>query len=66
MLRNPQWLRIFILVLKRANVEQSTTLGIATISVVSGIGKGIRRLSEFCFGVGVFIMLAVFFLEDWW
>lgn len=39
---------------------------IATISVVSGVGVGIRRLSEICFGLGMFIMLMVLFLEDTW
>jgi len=39
---------------------------IATVSVVSGVGMGVRRLSETCFGVGMFLMLSVFFLEDTW
>ena len=37
--------------------------GIATISTVSGIGMGIRRLSEVCFGFGMFLMLVVFFMD---
>jgi len=41
-------------------------MGIATISVVSGVGVGVRRLSEICFGVGMFLLLSVFFLEDSW
>merc|ERR1711935_663671 len=39
---------------------------VATLSVISGIGLGIRRLSELCFGLGMFIMLVVLFLEDTW
>eukprot|EP00116_Pleurobrachia_bachei_P003413 sb/3463675/ len=38
----------------------------ATISVVSGLGKGIRRISEICFTVGMFVMLVVFLLGDPW
>ena len=42
-------------------------MAIATISVVSGVGVGVRRLSEICFGVGMFLLMAIFFLEDtWW
>lgn len=36
----------------------------ATISVVSGIDRGIRRLGEFTFGIGLFLMLSVFFMGD--
>ncbi|XP_063695313.1 glycine betaine transporter 1-like [Bolinopsis microptera] len=39
---------------------------IATISVVSGLGNGIRRISEVCFTVGMFVLLAIFFLGDPW
>jgi len=39
---------------------------VATISVITGVGVGIRRLSETCFGIGMVIMLMVFFLEDTW
>ena len=39
---------------------------LATISVVTGIKVGIRRLSEICFGLGMFIMLVVFFYDDTW
>ena len=40
---------------------------VATLSVISGVGVGIRRLSEICFGLGMVIMLMVLFLEDtWW
>jgi len=35
----------------------------ATISTVSGIGMGVRRLSEVCFGVGIFLMVSVFCLD---
>lgn len=38
----------------------------ATISVVSGLKVGIRRLSEICFGLGMFLMLFVFFRGDTW
>ena len=38
----------------------------ATVSVVSGLKVGIRRLSEICFTLGLFIMLMVFFLDDPW
>ena len=36
----------------------------ATISTVSGVGMGIRRLSEVCFGVGMFLMIVVFFADQ--
>lgn len=39
---------------------------VATISVVSGLKLGIRRLSELCFGLGMFLMLFVFFRDDSW
>ena len=39
---------------------------IATASVVSGLKVGIRRLSEICFGLGMFIMLVIFFTDDTW
>ncbi len=38
----------------------------ATISVITGMKVGIRRLSEICFGLGLFIMLVVFFYDDTW
>ena len=38
----------------------------ATISVVSGLKLGIRRLSEICFGLGLFLMLFVFFHDNTW
>eukprot|EP01025_Chloroclados_australasicus_P036699 TRINITY_DN373_c0_g1_i1.p1 TRINITY_DN373_c0_g1~~TRINITY_DN373_c0_g1_i1.p1 ORF type:complete len:759 (-),score=72.00 TRINITY_DN373_c0_g1_i1:1279-3555(-) len=37
---------------------------IATLSVVSGVKVGIRRLSEITFALGTFIMIAVFFFDD--
>ena len=39
---------------------------VATVSVISGIKIGIRRLSEICFALGMFIMLFVFFYDDTW
>ncbi len=39
---------------------------VATMSVVSGLKIGIRRLSEFCFALGMVIMLMVFFANDTW
>ena len=38
----------------------------ATASVVSGLKVGIRRLSEICFTLGMFIMMIGFFYEDTW
>ena len=35
----------------------------ATVSVVSGLRLGIRRLSEICFALGIFIMLIVLFCD---
>ena len=37
---------------------------IATISTVSGVGMGIRRISEVCFIVGLFLMTLVLFLDN--
>ena len=37
---------------------------LATVSVVSGINRGIRRLGEFTFVLGLFLMLSVFFMGD--
>lgn len=39
---------------------------VATASVVSGVKLGIRRLSELCFGLGMFIMFIIFFIDDTW
>ncbi|XP_001640076.2 glycine betaine transporter 1 [Nematostella vectensis] len=39
---------------------------LATVSVISGLKVGIRRLSEICFSVGMFIFLVVFFYDDTW
>ena len=33
------------------------------MSAVSGIGVGVRRLSEICFVVGLFLLVSVFFLD---
>jgi len=38
---------------------------IATISVLTGLKNGIRRLAEFTFLLGNFILLFVFFMDDW-
>ena len=38
----------------------------ATASVVSGLKVGIRRLSEICFSLGMFLMLIGLFYEDTW
>ena len=54
------------------SVEMSTTNQIiiiwvitffATMSVVSGLRLGIRRLSEVCFALGIFIMLIILFCD---
>ena len=37
---------------------------IATVSTVSGVGMGIRRLSETCFGFGMFLMLIALFMDN--
>ena len=39
---------------------------IATASVVSGLNVGIKRLSEICFALGMFIMLVIFLADDTW
>ena len=62
---------------KRLNssIELSTTNQIiiiwavtacATASVVSGLKLGIRRLSEICFALGMFIMMVGIFADDTW
>lgn len=38
----------------------------ATVSVITGLKLGIRRLSETCFGIGMLLMLVVFFFDDTW
>lgn len=38
----------------------------ATLSVVSGLKLGIRRLSELCFGIGMILMLIVLFFDETW
>ena len=57
------------------NVEYSVTnqiiiiwcvTALATASVISGLKIGIRRLSEICFVLGMFIMLIGFFADDTW
>ena len=37
---------------------------VATISTVSGIHAGIKRLSQICFLVGLFVMVVTLFLDD--
>ncbi len=39
---------------------------VATISTVSGLSLGIRRLSEFCFCLGLVLLFSVFFLDNTW
>ena len=39
---------------------------VATLSVISGIKLGIRRLSEVCFCLGMFVMLIILFYDDTW
>jgi len=39
---------------------------LATISVISGLKVGIRRLSEICFGIGCLLLFIVFFSEKTW
>jgi len=36
----------------------------ATLSVISGLKLGIRRLSELCFGIGMVLMLIVLFFDE--
>ena len=38
----------------------------ATVSVITGLKLGIRRLSEICFSIGMLLMLVVFFYDDTW
>eukprot|EP00794_Sanderia_malayensis_P003779 gene3779-4302_t len=58
-----------------SNIEMSTNnqiitiwgiTALATASVISGIKLGIRRLSEICFAVGMFILTIVFFYDKTW
>jgi choline-glycine betaine transporter len=37
---------------------------LATVSVLSGVKHGIRRISEFCFACGVVLMLCILFLDN--
>ena len=39
---------------------------IATVSVISGIGYGIKFLSQLAFIMGTFLLLMVFFMDDTW
>mmetsp|Transcript_29904 Transcript_29904/g.69564 ORF Transcript_29904/g.69564 Transcript_29904/m.69564 type:complete len:930 (+) Transcript_29904:70-2859(+) len=38
----------------------------ATISVISGVGQGIKNLSRFNFGLGMFLLLMVLFMGETW
>lgn len=38
----------------------------ATLSVISGLKLGIRRLSELCFVIGMMLMLIILFYDDTW
>ena len=60
---------------KENAIEENTTnqiiiiwsiTAIATASVITGLKVGIRRLSEICFALGMFIMLTVLFYDDTW
>ncbi|KAK3749919.1 hypothetical protein QZH41_017372, partial [Actinostola sp. cb2023] len=57
------------------NIEVNTTnqiiiiwciTAVATLSVVSGVKIGIRRLSEICFALGMFLWFYVLFSDDTW
>ena len=57
------------------NIEVNTTnqiiiiwciTAVATLSVVSGVKIGIRRLSEVCFALGMFLWFYVLFSDDTW
>ena len=37
---------------------------IATASVISGVKNGIRRISEICFGLGLFLLFITFLLDN--
>ena len=37
---------------------------VATGSVLTGVGYGIRRISEICFSAGMFLMLVVLLLDN--
>lgn len=58
-----------------SNVSESITsqliiiwviTAMATMSVISGLNLGIRRLSEICFAIGMFLMLFVMFRGNTW
>lgn len=51
------------------SLQVTTTILItclATISCISGIGKGIRRISETCFALGQFILMCVMLSPNCW
>ncbi len=39
---------------------------IATFSVITGLKLGIRRLSETCFCIGMFIMIVIMLYDETW
>lgn len=39
---------------------------VATVSVVSGVKVGIRRISEVCFVLGMFLLITILFMDDTW
>ena len=41
-----------------------TNFDIQNRSTVSGVGAGIRRISEICFILGTFLLMMAFFLDD--
>ena len=52
-------------------ISTNTQLGIiwaitavATLSVLTGVKYGIRRISELCFGLGLALMFTVLFLDN--
>ena len=51
---------------KSVNLEQDKIKILLQFSVLSGVGVGIRRLSEVCFGLGCVLMMFVMFAEDTW
>lgn len=67
---SPTGLRVIFPSLEKSVVVQVVTIwvvmGVATVSVLSGVGAGIRRISEVCFGVGMFLLLIIFMLDDSW
>eukprot|EP00408_Alexandrium_pacificum_P012066 CAMPEP_0171232852 /NCGR_PEP_ID=MMETSP0790-20130122/40620_1 /TAXON_ID=2925 /ORGANISM="Alexandrium catenella, Strain OF101" /LENGTH=827 /DNA_ID=CAMNT_0011699097 /DNA_START=136 /DNA_END=2621 /DNA_ORIENTATION=+ len=40
--------------------------GVATLSVISGVGAGVKRLSQTAFVLGNFLLVSVFFMDNPW